>query len=225
MHSQVNISAANLQSSRQTFGSFGSPSLANGSFGSSLGQSINNRYQRAGTKAFNDQAERSGPGYATFLASRSGATNVANEVRKANISLEKQEIALDNLRREQIEYYDKQTKLQVQEKLQCEKVQNAQPSQQSKNSTSSFLQNSDSSVSKLSSHNIPVVPRRSKTPPCLNGRGIDESILPNQNDQDKGLSRSYANIKFPPSAPSASNRNNNPDLVNTVTNITTEKPK
>ena len=85
----------------------------------------------------------------------------------------------------------------MQEKLQCEKVQNAQPSQQSKNSTSSFLQNSDSSVSKLSSHNIPVVPRRSKTPPCLNGRGIDESILPNQNDQDKGLSRSYANIKFP----------------------------
>ena len=123
-HSQVNISAANLQSSRQTFGSFGSPSLANGSFNSSLGQSLNNRYQRAGTKAFNGQAERSGPGYATLLASRSGATNVANEVRNTNISLEKQEIALHNLRREQIEYYDKQKKLQVQD----QKDQNAETS-------------------------------------------------------------------------------------------------
>ena len=93
MHSQVNISAANLQSSRQTFGSFGSPSLAHGSFNSSLGQSLHNRYQRAGTKVLNGQAERSSPGYATFLASRTGATNVANEVRNTNISLEKQEIA------------------------------------------------------------------------------------------------------------------------------------
>ena len=205
-----------MNNSRQTFGSFGSPSLMH----KTLNGSSNYALPRN-----NSNAKHINSRHVLSSSSSSSSSSIANNNSNKNI-VKNQEAAMQKLIMQQQQYEKEQKELQHKQFL---LLKQKQQQQQQLNSTYPIRSNSSSNINNSSNSGgkIPVVPRKSITPPCLKQQ--HSTTIINGETQS-----SYSNMKFPSSAPSSSNGietnmvnrdNNNNNNDNSNSNVTNSKPK